>query len=244
MTASLLVTAVVAFVGTTVDDVVILTALFVARSRSGVPTARSIVAGQYAGFAALLAVSLAAATGLRIVPDRWVGLLGLGPFGFGVWGLWRLRGSDDDSPPPLASTASRIAAITFANGADNISVFTPLFRTFHGPGPPLVTGLFLLLVGAVRRGRAAGNAPRARRDPRPGQPLAGAGGVHRRRCARPGEYRHRARTAVTRRSDAAAPKTTTRSAHASRGMMVAWRPARLRAVIRGARPAVVGVAGC
>ena len=147
MTASLLATAVVAFLGTTVDDVIILTALFVTRRRDGVPRARSVIIGQYLGFAALLALSLLAATGLRIVPDRWVGLLGLVPIGFGVWGLWRLRGSDEDSRPPVASTAGRVAAITFANGADNISVFTPLFRSLHATGAVLAAGLFLVLVG-------------------------------------------------------------------------------------------------
>lgn len=144
---SLLVTAVVAFLGTTIDDVIILTALFVARGSGGTPRAAAIVGGQYAGFAALLALSLAAAAGLRIVPDQWVGLLGLVPIGFGIWGLWRLRGGDADSRPPIASTTGRIAAITFANGADNITVFTPIFRSLHLVDALLTTGLFLVLVG-------------------------------------------------------------------------------------------------
>jgi cadmium resistance protein CadD (predicted permease) len=147
VTGSLFVTAVLVFAGTTVDDLVILMALFVARRTNGRPYAGSIILGQYAGFAAILAVALLAAAGLRIVPDRWVGLLGLIPIGFGVWELWRLRGSDKDSRPPLASTAARIGTITFANGADNISVFAPLFRTLHVTGSLLATGLFLVLVG-------------------------------------------------------------------------------------------------
>src|SRR5215469_8666267 len=147
MSASLLATAVVAFLGTTIDDVIILTALFLARRTTGRPAAWRIVAGQGAGFAAILAVALLAAAGLRIVPDRWVGLLGLIPIGFGVWELSRLRGNDKDNRPPLASTAVRIGTITFANGADNISVFTPLFRTLHVAGSLLATGLFLALVG-------------------------------------------------------------------------------------------------
>lgn len=118
-----------------------------ARRPTGQPRAGAIVAGQYAGFAATLALALGAATGLQMVPDRWVGLLGLVPIAFGVWGLWRLRGSDEDARPPLAATAWRIAAVTFANGADNISVFTPLFRTLHTAGALLATGLFLALVG-------------------------------------------------------------------------------------------------
>jgi cadmium resistance protein CadD (predicted permease) len=144
---SLFATAIVVFAGTTVDDLVILVALFVARRRNGRPRARSIILGQYAGFAAILAVALLAAAGLRIVPDRWVGLLGLIPIGFGVWELRRLRSKDTDSPPPLASTAGRIGTITFINGADNISVFAPLFRSVHLMGSLLATGLFLILVG-------------------------------------------------------------------------------------------------
>lgn len=143
----MLVTAVVAFLGTTVDDVIILTALFVSRRTGGRPRAASIVGGQYLGFVGILAVSLLAAAGLRIVPDRWVGLLGLIPIGFGAWGLWQLRGGDEDERSPLASTTGRIAAITFANGADNISVFTPLFRSLHGAGSLLAAGLFLALIG-------------------------------------------------------------------------------------------------
>jgi cadmium resistance protein CadD (predicted permease) len=146
VTASLLATAVVAFAGTTIDDLVILAALFMARRTTGTPRMAAIIGGQYIGFVAILGVALLAAAGLQIVPDRWVGLLGLVPIGFGVWGLWRIRGSDENSRPPLASTLPRVAAITFANGADNISVFTPVFRSLHPAGSLLTTALFLALV--------------------------------------------------------------------------------------------------
>ncbi|MFF7637506.1 cadmium resistance transporter [Kitasatospora sp. NPDC008050] len=147
MTGSLLATALVAFLGTTIDDLIVLTALFMARSLSGRPHAAAIVAGQYAGFAAVLGLALLAAAGLRILPDRWVGLLGLIPIGFGVCGLWRLRGAPQGTPPAVAATAPRIAIIVFANGADNISVFTPLYRTLHTAGSLLATALFLGLIG-------------------------------------------------------------------------------------------------
>jgi len=149
VTASLLSAAVVAFVGSTIDDLIILAALFMTRRVSGRPSAATIIAGQYAGFVAILGVAVLAATGLRIVPDRWVGLLGLVPIGFGVWGvwgLWRLRGSAEDSRPPLAASVTRIAMITFANGADNISVFTPLLRGLHPAGTLLTIALFLALI--------------------------------------------------------------------------------------------------
>ncbi len=148
MTTSLLVTAVVAFLGTTVDDVIILTALFVAYRTGNGPRPLAIVAGQYLGFFVILGAALLAAAGLRVVPDRWVGLLGLIPIGLGLWELRHLRGSDA-ARPPLAATTSRVAALTFASGADNIGVFTPLFRSLHLTGSLLVTALYLVLVGVL-----------------------------------------------------------------------------------------------
>ncbi|HKT00718.1 MAG TPA: cadmium resistance transporter [Rugosimonospora sp.] len=147
MSGALLVTAVVAFAGTTVDDLVILAALFMSGRTTGTPRAAAIVGGQYAGFAAILAVAVLAAAGLAVIPDRWVGLLGLVPVGYGGWSLWRLRTGDGQARPPLAATATRIAAVTFANGADNISVFTPLLRTLRMPGSVFAVALFLVLVG-------------------------------------------------------------------------------------------------
>ena len=147
MTASLLVAALVAFAATTIDDLIIVTALFTAGRSTGRPRPVTIVAGQYIGFGAIVGVALASAAGLRVIPDRWVGLLGLVPIAYGIWGLVRLWRSDENSRPALASTITGIAAVTFANGADNIAVFTPLFRSLH-PADAVVTAVaFLALVG-------------------------------------------------------------------------------------------------
>ena len=55
-------TAVRLFAATNLDDIVILTVLFVASTRGG-HRARAIVAGQYLGFTALVALSAIAALG-------------------------------------------------------------------------------------------------------------------------------------------------------------------------------------
>jgi cadmium resistance protein CadD (predicted permease) len=73
-------------------------------------------------------------------------LLGLVPIGFGIAGVWRLRGSDRTSWPTLGASVLRIATVTVANGADNISVFTPLFRTLHVAGSLWAAVLFLALI--------------------------------------------------------------------------------------------------
>ncbi|MEU4537448.1 cadmium resistance transporter [Streptosporangium sp. NPDC023825] len=145
-------TAAVVFAGTNVDDIVILTVLFLASRAGGVPRPWQVVVGQYAGIAALVTVSAAAALGLAVVPDRWVGLLGLVPFGMGVWGLvkawkaWSAGKDGDDGAPRIASGVLSIAGVTIANGADNISVYTPMFRTI-GPASSAVTvAVFAVLV--------------------------------------------------------------------------------------------------
>ncbi|MFS1304228.1 cadmium resistance transporter [Streptosporangium longisporum] len=139
-------TAVAVFAGTNVDDLVILTVLFLTSRAGGVPRPAQIVAGQYAGIATLVAVSAVAALGLAVVPDRWVGLLGLVPFGLGVRGLVRAARSDGDEAPRVASGVISIAGVTIANGADNISVYTPLFRTIGTVATAVTIAVFAVLV--------------------------------------------------------------------------------------------------
>ena len=56
------------------------------------------------------------------------GLLGLIPIALGIRGLL----STQDGQPKVATNTVAVAAVTIANGADNISVYTPLFRTIGG----------------------------------------------------------------------------------------------------------------
>jgi cadmium resistance transport/sequestration family protein len=122
------------FVATNLDDIVVLTVLFAVAAR-GTSRLRGwqIVAGQYLGLVTLIAVSFLAALGLTIVPDEWVGLLGLIPLAIGVLALVRtLRGKDDDDEAESALKAVGllgVASITIANGGDNIAIYTPVFRT-------------------------------------------------------------------------------------------------------------------
>ena len=134
--------AVAIFVGTDIDDLIVLTVLFLAGRATGRPRARDIVTGQYLGIAALVAASVAAALGLLVIPDRWVGLLGLVPLALGIRGLLAAR----DEEQPVATGVLSIAALTIANGADNISVYVPLFRGI-GPGASALTiGTFAVMV--------------------------------------------------------------------------------------------------
>ncbi|SCG78921.1 Cadmium resistance protein CadD, predicted permease [Micromonospora humi] len=131
------------FTATNLDDIVVLTVLFVAARRSGRPRPWQIVTGQYAGIGALVAVAVVAAAGLLVVPDPWPGLLGLLPIALGVRAL-RRRDADDDEPPVVVGTLLGVAGVTVANGADNIAVYVPVFRTLDP-----ATGLVWLLVFAA-----------------------------------------------------------------------------------------------
>lgn len=86
-------------------------------------------------------VSVVAALGLTLVPDDWVGLLGLVPVAFGIKSLvaaMRTRDDARDTSPVVASGLVSVAMVTIANGADNISVYTPVFRSI-GAVPSAVT---------------------------------------------------------------------------------------------------------
>lgn len=138
------------FAATNIDDIVVLTVLFLA-SRRGRPRPWQIVAGQYLGFVTLVAVSVVAALGLTIVPDEWVGFLGLIPLGIGIWTLVRglRRGDDDDDADKISAVGLwGVAGITIANGADNISLYTPIFRT-STPGDVVVMVIVFLILVAV-----------------------------------------------------------------------------------------------
>ena len=144
------------FAGTNVDDLVVLTVLFLSARASGRPRPWQIWAGQYAGIATLVAVSAVAALGLTLVPDRWVGLLGLVPIALGVRGLVSgLRNRDGDAPDAVAAASGfAVAGVTVANGADNIAVYTPVFRSL-GLGGSVVTCLVFAALVAVWCGAAA-----------------------------------------------------------------------------------------
>jgi cadmium resistance protein CadD (predicted permease) len=135
------------FAGTNVDDIIILTVLFLSSRAGGVPRPWQIWGGQYAGIAVLVLVSVVAALGLTIVPDDWVGLLGLVPFGLGIKGLIsaiRVRQDGQDASPAVASGLISVAGVTIANGADNISVYTPVFRTIGTAATMVTIGVFAL----------------------------------------------------------------------------------------------------
>jgi cadmium resistance protein CadD (predicted permease) len=150
------------FAVTNIDDIVILALFFgQATGRTGV---LRMVVGQYLGFAAILVASIVGALGAGLLPETAIPYLGLLPLVLGLraaWNSWRehrsrdsaaadTAGRDDGDSGPAASGpgAFTVAAVTLANGGDNIGVYVPVFATTGISGLLTYVLVFLVLVAA------------------------------------------------------------------------------------------------
>ncbi len=117
-----------------------------------------IVAGQYLGFILLLLLSLPGYWGGQLVPSVWVGLLGLVPLAIGIKLLFSQQQNEDAPPlvqhstlPPILSFCPpqilQVAAVTIANGGDNIGIYVPLFASKNLSGLMITMGTFLIMLG-------------------------------------------------------------------------------------------------
>lgn len=154
-------TGIAAFAATNLDDIVILT-LFFAQVNATF-RCRHIVVGQYLGFSTLVLASLPGLLGTLIVPHAWLKLLGFVPLAIGLMGLLKREDDDEDSssrieeetkpshPSALASFLSPqtygVAAVTVANGSDNIGIYVPLFASSELENFLVILSVFFLLVG-------------------------------------------------------------------------------------------------
>jgi cadmium resistance transport/sequestration family protein len=147
-------TGVTAFAATNLDDIIILM-LFFSQVNAGFRY-RHIVAGQYLGFGALVLTSLTGFWGSLLLPRPWIGLLGLLPIAIGINRLFNTDpeeevGQDMQSSSWLTGILSpqaySVAAITFANGGDNIGIYVPLFASNTWEELVIILGVFFSLVG-------------------------------------------------------------------------------------------------
>jgi cadmium resistance protein CadD (predicted permease) len=149
-------TAAVVFAATNVDDLVVLTFLFMASRADGRPRPWQVVAGQTAGIAVLVGSAAVAAVGLVIVPIRWIGLLGLFPVGLGLWKLVGAirRPPDNGVPASMAAGLTGVAAVAVVNGADNIAIYTPMLRDMAANEVLVTLAVFVTMIGIWCAGAA------------------------------------------------------------------------------------------
>ena len=153
------------FVATNIDDIIILILLFTQTNSLFRP--KHIFIGQYLGFSILVLASLPGFLGGLLIPTTWVGLLGFLPIWIGISQLIHQSGevkeiqvisskfseSTDKLPilPKLMSLIApqtyQVAAITIANGGDNVGIYIPLFASSDGASLSIILIVFLGLIG-------------------------------------------------------------------------------------------------
>ena len=149
------------FIVTNIDDIFVLMLLFSqASSQAKASNGRTvkgnriypkdIVIGQYLGFALLVLISLLATFGVTLIPDQWVGLLGLIPIYLGV--KMFIKGEDEEEGAILSSLNKfnkfylSVAFITFANGGDNIGIYVSFFSTLNNNQLVITVVTFFIMV--------------------------------------------------------------------------------------------------
>ncbi|MBU5426786.1 cadmium resistance transporter [Tissierella pigra] len=160
-----MVTSIISFISTNIDDIFVLMILY---SQVNDKMKKSyIVTGQYLGISILVMLSLLGAFGLLILPEKYVGILGIIPIILGIkaWfdskkeiqelhtknysfieedidnnGIYGKREKEThfNKIEKIKSFLGKIIKpeilsvmlITIANGADNIGIYIPLFRSY------------------------------------------------------------------------------------------------------------------
>lgn len=146
-----------AFCATNIDDLVILILFF-----SQVNTTfrrRHIFAGQYLGFTILVLASLSGFFGSLLLSQNWIGLLGLLPITIGLRSLLNQEDKPSEVEAKIEQPDSSIitsflspqtysvAAITIANGGDNLGIYAPLFANSNFYTLVVILSVFFLLLG-------------------------------------------------------------------------------------------------
>ena len=150
-------TGMTAFTATNLDDILILLLFF--SQVNAVFRRRHIVFGQFLGFTALVLASLPGFFGRLIFPPDWIGMLGLLPIAIG---LSRLLNPDTDYSEAeaeleqseksffssfLSPQTYSVAAVTVANGGDNIGIYVPLFASNTLESLAVILAVFFGMVG-------------------------------------------------------------------------------------------------
>ncbi|WDF35154.1 cadmium resistance transporter (plasmid) [Arthrobacter agilis] len=139
---------------TNIDDIIVL-ALFFARGAGQRGTTARILGGQYLGFLGILGAAVLVALGAgAFLPEEAIPYFGLIPLLLGLrvaWQVWRNRDDDDDDDDEAKVAGKKVgvltvAAVTFANGGDNIGVYVPVFLNVGPTAVIAYCAVFLALV--------------------------------------------------------------------------------------------------
>ena len=150
-------TGMTAFTATNLDDILILLLFF--SQVNAVFRRRHIVFGQFLGFSALVLASLPGFFGRLIFPPDWIGMLGLLPIAIGLSRLLNPETDDSEAEAELEQSENSfftsflspqtysVAAVTVANGGDNIGIYVPLFASNTLESLAVILAVFFAMVG-------------------------------------------------------------------------------------------------
>jgi cadmium resistance protein CadD (predicted permease) len=136
-------TGAITFIATNIDDIVILLLFFSQINSTFRP--RHIVTGLFSGL---------------VLSKSWIGLLGLLPIAIGISSLINQEENSSEEVLPeteeyhqttipnlLSPEIYSVAAVTVANGSDNISVYVPLFASSNLESFVVIIIMFFMLLG-------------------------------------------------------------------------------------------------
>ncbi len=145
----IILTTTLSFISTNIDDIFMLM-LFFAPCQS-LRAKTKVTAGQYLGIGVLTSLSLLGAFGLQLLPQQYIGLLGLLPLALGAKTI--LGSSPDEDSQEIEGNITsapgllQVALVTIAGGGDNIGVYIPLFAGFRTAELFCALSVFALCTG-------------------------------------------------------------------------------------------------
>ncbi|WP_099467900.1 cadmium resistance transporter [Konateibacter massiliensis] len=133
-------TSVLSFVSTNIDDIFLLMILYTQLPEK--ERRYKITAGQYLGIGLLVFLSILGAFGTQLLPQKYIGLLGIFPILLGIRTWLQYKNSQKENEPQILTNTGiiNVFLITIANGADNLGVYIPVFSGYDA------TELFLTVL--------------------------------------------------------------------------------------------------
>lgn len=160
----LILSAIVTFFSTNIDDLMVLTLLFAQINND--MKKHHIVIGQYLGLGALIVISLAGAFGFSVISSEALAYLGLIPICLGIKVFWDNRKGSRNTEKDIQNIEvsektklndglqrfinpgiALVFGITVANGGDNIGIYIPIFANLNFSDLVITLGIFQLLIG-------------------------------------------------------------------------------------------------
>jgi len=128
-------TAIAAYISTSVDEIPILFMLYTKKRSRG--SARTITFSYFFGTLILISLGLLGAFGLGFIPQKWMmGIFGLVPLIMGIKAMITGDGDEEEGAEKAmqkyGSLGIQVLAVTFALGADDFGVYAPLFASLAG----------------------------------------------------------------------------------------------------------------